>query len=245
MEVLNMAFDTVKSTVGTAVDTLSTVAQSFVEKNRTKAKLNRLRMVMKNESELMNRAYIALGKEYYEVLKKGDVEATDKQEKLLEVIDSCKAKIARARNCYREIIESQNEFLYSAPAGNEQIDCAEVVDITVACSNESDYSSSPFEHAGEAAEEKAEEVKEAAENAKEAVAEKAVSIREAVAEKAETIRETVAEKAEVIKDAVEDKAGDIKDSVAKKAKKAKAVKNSVHQAVKEALDEEYPEDELF
>ena len=71
MEVLNMAFDTVKSTVGTAVDTLSTVAQSFVEKNRTKAKLNRLRMVMKNESELMNRAYIALGKEYYEVLKKG------------------------------------------------------------------------------------------------------------------------------------------------------------------------------
>ena len=55
----------------------------------------------------------------------------------------------------------------------------------------------------------------------------------------------MAEKAEVIKDAVEDKAGDIKDSVAKKAKKAKAVKNSVHQAVKEALDEEYPEDELF
>ena len=61
--------DKVKSTMNTAADTITTVAQNFVEKNRTKAKLNRLRMVMKSESELMNRAYIALGKEYYEMLK--------------------------------------------------------------------------------------------------------------------------------------------------------------------------------
>ena len=52
--------DSVKGTVNTAVDTISTVAQTIVEKNRTNAKLNRLRLVMKSESELMNRAYIAL-----------------------------------------------------------------------------------------------------------------------------------------------------------------------------------------
>ena len=52
MDILN----TLKGTVGTVVDTVSTVAQNYVERNRTKAKLNRLRMVMKSESELMNRA---------------------------------------------------------------------------------------------------------------------------------------------------------------------------------------------
>ena len=76
-------FDKVKSTMNTAADTISTVAQTFVEKNRTKAKLNRLRMVMKSESELMNRAYIALGKEYYEMLKKGDVVAAVKSRRTL------------------------------------------------------------------------------------------------------------------------------------------------------------------
>ena len=147
----NQVLDTVMSTVNSAVETLSTVAQNFVEKNRTKAKLNRLRMVMKSESELMNRAYIALGKEYYQILKKGDAEPTEKQEKLLEVIDSCKAKIARARDCYRKIVDNQNADLFSAPAEKvveEPFEKQDVVDITVACSNESEYSSSPFDNCG-------------------------------------------------------------------------------------------------
>ena len=63
--------DTIRGTMNTAGETLSTMAQTFVEKNRTKAKLNRLRMVMKSESELMNRAYIALGKDYYELDSNG------------------------------------------------------------------------------------------------------------------------------------------------------------------------------
>ena len=44
--------DSVKGTVNTAVDTISSVAQTIVEKNRTNAKLNRLRLVMKSESDL-------------------------------------------------------------------------------------------------------------------------------------------------------------------------------------------------
>ena len=143
-------FNTVKGTVCTVVDTVSTVAQNYVERNRTKAKLNRLRMVMKSESELMNRAYIALGKEYYEVLKTGKGEATDRQQKLIQVIDNSKAKIGRARDCYRKILESENEFLYNSSAESAEYSAKDVQDITVACSNESDYKSSPFPAAEEA-----------------------------------------------------------------------------------------------
>ena len=224
----NPVLDTVMSTVNTAVETLSTVAQNFVEKNRTKAKLNRLRMVMKSESELMNRAYIALGKEYYQILKKGDAEPTEKQEKLVEVIDSCKAKIARARDCYRTIVESQNEYIYATPANNkETVSTTDVIDITVACSNESDYKTSPFSDAKEAVKEKAEDIKET-------VAEK----KEDVAEKAENIKETAVEISEDIKDA----AADTKKVVAENVKETK---EKVSKTVKKALDEECPEDELF
>ena len=224
----NPVLDTVMSTVNSAVETLSTVAQNFVEKNRTKAKLNRLRMVMKSESELMNRAYIALGKEYYQILKKGDAEPTEKQEKLVEVIDSCKAKIARARDCYRTIVESQNEYIYATPANNkETVSTTDVIDITVACSNESDYKTSPFSDAKEAVKEKAEDIKET-------VAEK----KEDVAEKAENIKEAAVEISEDIKDA----AADTKNVVAENVKETK---KKVSKTIKKAVDEECPEDELF
>ena len=201
--------DTLKTTLDTAVDSLSTVAQTFVERNRTKAKLNRLRMVMKNESELMNRAYIALGKEYYEILKKGDAAPTEKQANLLEVIDRSKAKIAKARNCYREILESENEFIFASPADKKEVKSEDVIDITVACSNESDYNSSPFSQA------------------KEEVKETVAEVKEGVSEKVEDIKEAAAEK---------------KDEV---VKKAKSTKKRARKAVKDAVDEEFPEDELF
>ncbi len=141
--------DAVKGTVNTAVDTISEVAQTFVEKNRTKAKLNRLRLVMKSESEMMNRAYIALGKQYYEMQKKGEVSAAKNQEQLFEVIEQSKAKIAKARDCYKKIVDNQNDYIYHTFHSEEDVDNEVVnenlVDITVACSNESDYSNSPFE----------------------------------------------------------------------------------------------------
>lgn len=214
----NTIFDKVKSTMNTAADSLSTIAQDFVEKNRTKAKLNRLRMVMKSESELMNRAYIALGKEYYETLKRGDAAAANEQQtNLLSVIDNSKAKIAKARECYREVLESQSEFVYTAarrPAKQAETHPAQedVVDITVACSNEDDYSTSPFA----AAADKLDEVRET-------VGEKA----EAAAEKAEEIKE----KAAAVKDALSESVGESKEHIAR--------------AVKEALDEEYPDNEPF
>ncbi len=139
-------FKVLKGTVNTAVDTISTVTQALVEKNKTNAKLNRLRLIMKNESELMNRAYIALGKQYFEMQKTGEYTPTEAQEKLFAVVESSKQKIAKARECYRKIIDSQNDIFYGQPAENasDEVTSDEIVDITVACSNENEYASSPF-----------------------------------------------------------------------------------------------------
>ena len=211
-------FDKVKSTMNTAADSLSTIAQNFVEKNRTKAKLNRLRMVMKSESELMNRAYIELGKEFYEALKKEEGAVSEKQQNLIDVVDRSKAKIAKARDCYRTVLEQQDEFIYASPSVKvkEEVKQEEVVDITVACSNEDDYSSSPFE------------------NCEPSVKDKVAEVKEAVVEKAEE----VAEKAEALKN----KAAAVKDAVVESVGESK---EHIHKAVKEALDEEYPDQELF
>ena len=120
--------DSVKGTVNTAVDTISSVAQTIVEKNRTNAKLNRLRLVMKSESELMNRAYIALGKVMYDSRKKG-TEINDAEcEKLLKVIDTSKAKIAKARECYRKIVNSSNDIFYGNPEVAPEVKEDDIVD---------------------------------------------------------------------------------------------------------------------
>lgn len=149
--------DSVKGTVNTAVDTISTVAQTIVEKNRTNAKLNRLRLVMKSESELMNRAYIALGKAMYDSKKKGTKVDDAECEKLLKVIDSSKAKIAKARECYRQIVDSSNDIFYGNPEVAPEVREDDIVDITVACSNENEYKSSPFKEEKPAEENSAEE----------------------------------------------------------------------------------------
>lgn len=175
-----MIFDTVKGTVSTAVDTISSVAQSIVEKNRTNAKLNRLRLVMKSESELMNRAYIALGKQLYESQKNGKSVSAENQEKLFEVIEKSKAKIARARECYRKIVDSQNDIFYGNPDEEKDYSSNEVVDITVACSNESDYKSSPFESIEAQVKTAVDEIKDEAEETAEKVEEKAEELKEEI-----------------------------------------------------------------
>ena len=138
--------ETIKDTVNAAVGTISTVTQSLIEKNKTNAKLNRLRFIMKNESELMNRAYIALGKQYYEMQKTGNYEPTEAQEKLFALLESSKKKLARARECYRKIVDSQNDIFYGKAdeSADNEVETGKIVDITVACSNENEYKSSPF-----------------------------------------------------------------------------------------------------
>ncbi len=145
---MKMSFiNTLMGNLAAAVDAIGTAAQNIVEKKRTDVKLDRIREFMKSESELMNRAYIALGKGYYEQIKKGAKPNTEREEKLVKLIDNCKARIAKARDCYRKILESRAEALFVSDTDKqeEHFEKKDVVDITVACSNENEYDSSPFE----------------------------------------------------------------------------------------------------
>lgn len=130
--------ETVKNSLNTAVDTISTITHTLVEKNRTNAQLNRLRLVMKNESEMINRAYIALGKHYYETVRseKGFSPAQNENE-LFEVIETSKTRIKKARERYSQILENQTVEVYESNSDT-------IEDITVACSNEDQYPASPF-----------------------------------------------------------------------------------------------------
>ena len=126
----------------------------------------------------MNRAYIALGKQLYESQKNGKAVSAENQEKLFEVIEKSKAKIARARECYRKIVDSQNDIFYGNPDEEKEYSSNEVVDITVACSNESDYKSSPFESLEAQVKTAVDEIKDEAEETAEKVEEKAEELKE-------------------------------------------------------------------
>ena len=55
---------------------LSDSLDYLIDKNRQRAQLNRMATVIKNETEILNRAYIALGKHYYKTLD-GKAEDSD------------------------------------------------------------------------------------------------------------------------------------------------------------------------
>lgn len=130
--------DSIKSGLSSAVDTVSSVTQSIVEKNRQNAQLNRLRTIMRNECEMINRAYITLGKKYYDTKVGGKENACENEEALFEVIENSKAQIKKARERYLKILESQTIEI------TKKYDIEDLEDITVACSNEDEYEESPF-----------------------------------------------------------------------------------------------------
>lgn len=79
-------FQTVSSNVTKAVDFV-------VEKNRKAALINRIRIVIKNERENEARAYVALGKYYYEHLRDAQNEET---EHLCRAIDFSDKRMKKA-----------------------------------------------------------------------------------------------------------------------------------------------------
>lgn len=180
--------DTVKSGFETAVDTVTGVTQTIIEKNRANAQLNRLRAVMKSECEMINRAYITLGKNYYENKQNGNSEACPNEEELFEVIEKSKANIKRARERYRQVVESQSVEVIT------EYDIEDLEDITVSCSNEDEYEASPFAQATEAPAEK--ETEEIVAD----VIEKAKKTAEAIADEAEETPEESPEVAETTED---------------------------------------------
>ena len=131
-------FESVKNGFSCAVETVSGVTQTIIEKNRRNAQLNRLRTVMRNESEMINRAYITLGKKYYDGKLNGRVEVCENEEELFRIIENSKTQIKKARERYLKIIESQNIEI------TQKYNVEDLEDITVACSNEDEYNASPF-----------------------------------------------------------------------------------------------------
>lgn len=130
--------DALKSGITTAFDTVSDVTQNIIEKNRTNAQLAKLRNIMKNECEMINRAYISLGKQYYESKQNDKCEPCENEEELFKVIEDSKTRIKKARERYRQILECQTVEIVN------KYDIGDLEDITVACSNEDEYEQSPF-----------------------------------------------------------------------------------------------------
>ncbi len=134
-----MAFlDSVKNGLSTAVDTVSGITQTIIEKNRLNAQLNRLRAIMKSECEMINRAYITLGKKYYENKVNNKTDACENEAELFLIIENSKEQIKKARERYRRLIEAQTIETV------RKYNVEELEDITVACSNEDEYEENPF-----------------------------------------------------------------------------------------------------
>lgn len=102
-------FEGITSNVTKAVDFV-------VEKNRKAAIINRIRIVIKNERENEARAYVALGKYYYEHLRDPQNEET---EHLCRAVDFSDRRMKKAFAKLDEI---------TAPEGCEEDDCADCAD---------------------------------------------------------------------------------------------------------------------
>lgn len=79
----------------------SGLAQSIdiiIDKNRQYAQLNRLSAVIRSETEILNRAYIALGKHYHKILE-GNTEDADMSH-ICAVIESSKIRLKKAQARY-------------------------------------------------------------------------------------------------------------------------------------------------
>lgn len=121
--------------IGSAV---SDAVEYVVEKNRVQAQQNRLRMVMRNEADHINKAYVALGKYYYENLRGKD--DTEENRLYCETIDKSTERLKKAADRYRGLMEAQKRVIYD--------ECAVVDDdgdITVCCSYDDEDTKQPEE----------------------------------------------------------------------------------------------------
>ncbi len=200
--------DTVKNSLNTAVDTISAVTHTIIEKNRTNAQLNRLRLVMKNESEMINRAYIALGKHYYENSGKGENFLPAKNEsELFKVIETSKSRIKKARERYSLILENQTVEIY------DNYDKDAIEDITVACSNEDEYEQSPFPVKDEKTQAAQDDITVAAKDTDEKAKDTVKNVKDAVADAVSDVKDTVSDTAQKVKDTVKNAVNETKETI--------------------------------
>ncbi len=172
-----------------AADAATDVAQALVEKSRLRAKANRIKQVIKSDTELRNQAYIELGRYFYDNLREN---ATEECESLCVVVDKTTARINKASRKYVELMSNSSEVKFSSE-NTEKIkqlvsDKADKIKDTTA--------------------DKVNEIKEKAKDTSNKAKEKAVDFSEKAKEKAQDIshkaKETVADISDKAKDKVED-----------------------------------------
>lgn len=124
---------------------ISDAVDYVADKNKTNAQLNRIKTVIKHETDTLNKCYVTLGKYYYENMR--DI-ATDENKKACELIESSLKNIDIAREKYFNIVSSQNitktETEVSADViASENEDVEKKDELICECTCENDCSSEP------------------------------------------------------------------------------------------------------
>lgn len=97
----------IKSGISMLGDTVSELTSSIVEKNRLRARINRLKQIIKGDSHLRDDAFIALGRYYYDNMRDS---ANEENEELCKTIDKTTLRIEKASLKCVELLNEQNEI---------------------------------------------------------------------------------------------------------------------------------------
>ncbi len=184
--------DNIKNGARLAADAATDIAQALVEKSRLRANANRIRQVIKADTELRNQAYIELGRYYYENMR---ASADEELESLCVVVDKTTARINKASRKYVELLNQSNDTKLKSE-NTEKIKTI-VTD--------------KAEKIKDSAEEAVADIKDKARDTTKKVRDKAADVTEKVREKATDISDKVQEKTATVSDKVKEKATDLKD----------------------------------
>lgn len=127
----------------------------IVDKNRELAQLNRLEAIIRNETDVLNHAYIALGKQYFQ-MQSGEAEETDMSQ-ICEAVRTAEARLKKAQARYdyikaygipasavenvemnysQDTADEADEVITEVPETADEAE-EETGDITIACADES------------------------------------------------------------------------------------------------------------
>lgn len=101
----------IKSSVKLTADAVTDVTNSIVEKARLKAKANRIKQVIKSDTERRNQAYMELGKLFYENHK--DL-ALSLSPETYEVVEKTTIRIDKASRRYFELVTKSDSITLSS-----------------------------------------------------------------------------------------------------------------------------------
>lgn len=106
----------IKNSLKLVGEAASDVAQALATKSRLRANANRLRQVIKSDSDTRNQAYIELGRYFYENLRDKD---NEQLEGLCVVVDKTTMRIDKATKRYIELIAQADDTKFSGESAQK------------------------------------------------------------------------------------------------------------------------------